>query len=910
MSLSSLHVLADKRNELLLAEVAALLHDVGKCTSEFGYKVEARSVKQNQADFDPYKAIYTPQELRRYQFSPQRVQERLDEANLQYALQKLLTAKTLQALDSQFTVAGENYTFREAIYFSRPRFAGNIKTPLTRAAEPLDLLAYCHGEGHIEKEDPKPSITPVTVARHSAFGFPIQNLPQPNIENNLTQRLNGLDWRAVVQGNRFALRDLFSEALGDTRFPINDVTLWDWSYAVASLYKAELARSLLTNEWRKRSALRWRLLRVNFDVLGLYAKAVKIADLLGYQRVVEEACGQVKQLVEEEYPLGNEIYRDTSGIYFTFPDLDLPADLAQEIRRRVEEVEPELAPRIAVTVRDGATATEQLKGILAKARTEAWQVLAQPFDNHNLSTCWQQQWERVGEGKWEVCPVCHLRPMREGRETCEHCAERRGSRIEEWEKNPHRTIWIDELADHNDRVALLVGKFGLDDWLTGDLVQTMLVRAEPNNPSACTPKNPSPARLRRVWETCARFWSETVEQEILAKHEYGQGTDKAQLRCVRWVLIPDKKNGWKANVPYDGTVNGRPISLLWREDAKYFVTIINLQLTSELKQGQTITVSDPDEPRKQIAFKVQGVMQAMDGMGEYAPFLPLLSSPDRFLALVSAADALEIASKIREEYQKQFGKVQNRLPLFLGIVFFPRKMPLLAVMDTGRRMLDVQLDDEQWTVECCRKDANGLNDYVRFSKAEQRISWNIPTKMGDGTTDDVWYPYIFVERFADGSPDNRRYRFQHNSRWLVHVKDLKEDDVVSITPSRFAYLWLEHTAKRFEFDVQEDVLLLDELPRLMEMWKKICKTPEMTDTKMRGVQALLETKGEAWGKTSKEFQDLAQATLKRAGMLDAVTPEDVISGRFARCLELHTKILKLRLKKEAQNERQPETTAA
>jgi hypothetical protein len=166
----------------------------------------------------------------------------------------------------------------------------------------------------------------------------------------------------------------FAYGLGDTRRPVNEVTLSDWAWIVAALFKPAIAVALLTNQqpgirqwksWQDKIIdhdLHWRLLRVNFDVLALYAKAIKIADLLGYQNVVDKACETVKQLVEEEYPLGNEIYRDSTGIYFTFPDLNLPADLAQEIRHRVESVEMELAPRIAVTVGDGSTAAaDQLK---------------------------------------------------------------------------------------------------------------------------------------------------------------------------------------------------------------------------------------------------------------------------------------------------------------------------------------------------------------------------------------------------------------------------------------------------------------------------------------------------------------------------------------------------------------------
>nr|MBC8217985.1 CRISPR-associated protein Csx11 [Planctomycetota bacterium] len=499
MSLSSLQVLADNRNALLLAELGALLHDVGKCTSEFAYFVQARSSNNH----DPYKAIFTANELQRYVFSPQRIQERLDEANEQYALHTLLSNQVLQKLDASFRFSGNAYTLREAIYFSRPRFAGNIGRPLQRLGEPLDLLAYCHGEGHVEKEEPWPSRTPSPVARYSAFGVQLSVLPQPADSENLTKRLSAMDWDALIQKHSTKeLRELFLNALGDTRFPINEVTLWDWSYAVASLFKSELARRFLTGEWRTRDNLRWRLLRVNLDVLGLYAKATKNADLLGYQEAIGKACEAVKQLVEEEYPLGNEVYRDTAGIYFTFPDRDLFPGLEQEIRRRVEAIEPELAPRIVVDP------SEPLKALLSSSHNKVRQELAQPMMSENLSPDWQMQWDNLPDGKWELCPVCRLRPMREKREACEHCEGRRQSRIELWERDPSKTIWLDEIADHNDRMALIVGKFGLDDWLSGDLVQTRLVRAEENDPSRGRPNNTAPARVRRAWQPCQRFLSE------------------------------------------------------------------------------------------------------------------------------------------------------------------------------------------------------------------------------------------------------------------------------------------------------------------------------------------------------------------------------------------------------------------
>jgi hypothetical protein len=893
--MSDLQILAQHRDALLLAEVAALLHDMGKLSSQF---IDQMSQQ------------------------PSAISTGFEHEN---AIEKIAGF-----VDDKFLNALKSTKMRDRLHLDsiqRQEQIGQIMDLILHhdkarhSAFLVRLLNRCDGaDSGADKgttrnqglpKDAKQPFQETLIA--SAFG---RETPNVGIDiakidadrQKLSQKIGKslgvfLDNPKQERSEILQLVHLtYRCGLGETRRSANDVTLWDHSFSVATLYKTSLATLLLSNSLNI-DHLRWRLLRVNFDVLGIYAKAVKIGDLLGYRRAVDDACGVVKQLIEEEYPLGNEIYRDSTGIYFTFPDLPLPADLEQEIRQRVEAVEMELAPRIAVTVGNGNTAAEQLKGILGKARKEALETLAQPFDNQNLSTYWQQQWEIVGDGKWELCPVCRLRPMREKAEACEHCIKRRGSRIEMWEKNPTQTIWMDEISDHNDRVALIVGKFGLDDWLSGDLVQTMLVRAEPNNPGNCTPKNPSPARLRRVWETCQRFWTETGE-EILARHAYGQGTQDADRRSMRLLIIPDKKNGWQEHIPYDGTINGRAISLLWREDAKHFVTISNLQLAGEIKQGQTIVVSEPDKPRQQITFVVQGMMQAMEGMGEYTPYLRLLDSPDQFLALVPAADALEIAEKIRAEYAEQFGKVQNRLPLFLGIVFFQRKTPLLAVMDTARRMLASEFANGEWRLTNTPQN-DGKTVTLSLKQNGQCITLQVPLVMGDGTTEDVWYPYFELV----GTPAaHHTYRFERDSVCWVHVKTLQANEKVRVTPSRFAYLFLESTAQRFRFDPTQDVLLLDELPRLMKMWRDL-KQSGISDTGLRNVQALLESKGAAWTRDSeeKEFERLTRTTLKEAKLFerkdkegnslpDVITPEDVLSGRFSRCLELYLHILKLKLK--------------
>ena len=908
MSLSSLKPLAGNRDALLLAEIAALLHDVGKLTDAH---VEHVSGSNQWTNDDGYKAVVdNPAAIIRLSPAaanikkPDILNNVLNAASPKAA--DFLPPKLKTSLETLRTsLLSQDYSLAELIMLGMPGFATHQKR-----AQFLDgkdgwlpaLLGLCHNVAHVDKEDPiggEQSLPDVLTS--NAFGYERQVFILDDPQKNLNSRISTLaiDSSDLATTCRKILETL-EYGLGDTRRPINEVTLADWSAIVAALFKTAIAGALLTGtkpgirqwqSWRDKIIdhdFHWRLLRVNFDVLGLYAKAIKIGDLLGYQRAVDQACAAIKKLVEEEYPLGNEIYRDTTGIYFTFPDLDLPADLAQEILRRVETVEPELAPRIAVIVGDGATATEQLKGILAKARREALQALAQPFDSQNLSDYWQKQWTTVGQGNWELCPVCRLRPMEEGHEACEHCENRRGSRVADWQKDPHRTIWMDELADANGRVALIVGRFGLEDWLSGDLVQTMLVRTDPQT-NTFTPKNPSPARLRRVWETCQRFWKGTV-QPIL----------DALPGRVRWLLeVEEKDHLPPQDVVCDGTLNGQPISVWRLNNALLTVSFV----PKEPKAGRLHLTWEDQGQKRQATYQVKDVKKPSADYLCYRPTLTLLASPDQFLALVPAADALEIADEIRKAYETEFGKVQNRLPLFLGLVFFPRKTPLLAVMDTARRMLDVPLGEESWTVECCRPDGERYeHQYLRLSQGNFRLVIKFPIKMGDKKTCDIWYPYMFVEYFADGTTDNRQYRFQHNGRWLVHVCDLKEDDVVKITPSRFTYLFLENTVQRFHFDLQRDVMLLNELPRLREMWDRL-KQSGITITGLRNLQALLEAKGEAWGINSEEFRHLAETALKNAGLFqrrdkdgnplpDVITPEDVVSKRFGHCLELYLHILK------------------
>lgn len=84
-----------------------------------------------------------------------------------------------------------------------------------------------------------------------------------------------------------------------------------------------------------------------------------------------------------------------------------------------------------------------------------------------------------GTGK-HVCPVSLVRAGHPSstqtdrkQDVSKSCYDRRTGRRAAWEKDGGDTIWISEVADENDRVALLTFSLGLEGWLDGTHVDSL-----------------------------------------------------------------------------------------------------------------------------------------------------------------------------------------------------------------------------------------------------------------------------------------------------------------------------------------------------------------------------------------------------------------------------------------------------
>lgn len=115
-----------------------------------------------------------------------------------------------------------------------------------------------------------------------------------------------------------------------------DREIWDHCWTLAGLHKSSTVQALLSGRWPAARELSWRRLRVGIR----QAKAAEVA--------------RIKELIEVEYPLGNELMRTDAEAHFSFPGLDgrPAANLLEELRLelgcllgRSDSPEMHLSPR-------------------------------------------------------------------------------------------------------------------------------------------------------------------------------------------------------------------------------------------------------------------------------------------------------------------------------------------------------------------------------------------------------------------------------------------------------------------------------------------------------------------------------------------------------------------------------------
>jgi len=933
-----LNILAENRDALLLAEVAAWLHDMGKCSDEFIDK-KNRNIKELKSKIEPYKAVIN--DLQTYNLdSFQKIREA--EINHQYALNKILDNKVTNLFNTLSPQLLTNcYSLAELIYFGRPKFIGKIQNVMSKDPEPVEYLARSHASAHVEKEEGR---NEESKYLSSPFGYEFKAY------SKLTKKLNAIpffklkDFTAQRSAFLKELEDIFTQAPGETRYPINEVDLWNWASIVAALYKSALSGAYLGNK-PDSIYLKWRFLSVRFNSESIWGNSSSIPILLARNEWMETGLDNLKKLLEETYPLGNEVYRDENGSVFVVPDvndlLEKKVNFESEKTLKnliIETMSYEGEIQVHPTIQDESwwgqcynykkhpdknkvppTLSEnKVPPISSIISGEIPSVSANPTD---VEKWWKDQ-------KCSICTVSNLRPAdsrSSNRNISDYWLEKVTGRAKKWEEQKESTIWIDEVADLNGKICLLVGKLEISGWLKEDgYIKTLPFKSpDKDGDYKKFTKEQSFARISRVWRTTKKFWEEVKTNDL----------DKYRINKRIKVFAefkPEESNKLQINNSYEVVSEDDIRFTIFYSGNNEYIIIENLELIAkkikskyrdtdkkahelikEYLRGRNLKIYDPDGKKRD---KPLGSLQVSDVISEdanYVPAIPILAEPSIFMAIVPADKALDISRAIKKKYEEEMGKVRNRLPLTLGMVFAKSHTPISSIMDTGRRMLKNTSTEDEWKVKSVKDEEPYDSGYkFRTLDFDKGIEWKVPVTMRDSQTEDIWYPYFYT----NGKPEDREKSFKGPDGWLVHASEIEDEDILRILPSTFDFEFLDSSSRRFEVYYDDDgkrwdktkalrPYFLEELDEFDKIWS-IVGPKKMNRSQLKKVMYLLETKREEWSVEDKEnvsvFRNYVSDVISNANWHKKPEKEDfdkivdaAVTGKLKDVIELYMDTLKI-----------------
>lgn len=467
---SYVNIIKNKKEDILIGEIGALLHDIGKCHPDF---IGKQSLENDPCSF-----------------------EHAD-------IDSFLDCNFIRLINNdKFKIKINNNETN--IHSLITEHHNNNNNSIIKKIQTCDRKDSADDKGIVRRNQSK-----YNVIISSPFGFDKEIIDLKCLKKRLDDLINNLIFLFNIYTNEKIsticfrellinkLKSTFSHALGETRIPSNDVTLWDHSYSTASLFKPILA-GMTCGKYQNDSDIQWRIFGISWNGIKFINQGRKIADIKTRSKIIEDIKANLKGKFECEIPIGNVIYEDINGIYFTFPNLDSDSEnlaiecsqiALEDIRK---ESDYELWPFFLLS--DSTKTLTIITNLLnhaSKKRTipkmspilfvedkkkNSWEekIIENQFDLDELRVKKIDEIkENKTDAKIDVCPVCGQRPKTSEMERCKVCEDRRMGRLGDWLISPEKTIWTTEVADKNNRVALLSFSFNLDKWLNGTMIGTI-----------------------------------------------------------------------------------------------------------------------------------------------------------------------------------------------------------------------------------------------------------------------------------------------------------------------------------------------------------------------------------------------------------------------------------------------------
>ncbi|WP_456408638.1 CRISPR-associated protein Csx11 [Caldithrix abyssi] len=474
--MNNLNNVTTNKDEILKAEVGTLLFNVGK--THAGLSLWKKYFTDLEQKFSGYKDYFD----KVFEDELKGIDNSLYEFFLDQIKVKLPNGKELKWKEFIYGDVSEDKFIQKVFFRGCENINSGIDKGSPKEDNQLKTLWIANAFGSFKQEVEKEFFD----AYRKHFFSKLHHFLER--ENYYSQP----DWSEIREFIVKEIKTWYSNLLSDSRFPINDVTLFDQAYMTASMFKTVFAGLFLENskfqEYEKNpQSIRWSILGIQYDKLSLAEKGLKPGFIQWYRSACERADQAIKQLLEIRYPIGNEVYRDETGIYFVVAEnlsgksdgdfYELSPDL-QELKQKIWDIFSttfggEIYPTIRLT--KPSRGLMNLGHLIEKAEENF--LKAERPENFV-----EKLQKGISSGEAGLCQVCRMRPADRGDDEtliCEVCRERREGRIKSWLNHPEdETIWTGELQDKHGRMALVTLKFELKKWLNGDFLNTLLIQNE------------------------------------------------------------------------------------------------------------------------------------------------------------------------------------------------------------------------------------------------------------------------------------------------------------------------------------------------------------------------------------------------------------------------------------------------
>ncbi len=358
---------------------------------------------------------------------------------------------------------------------------------------------------------------------------------------------------------------IYRDFIGETRYPCNDVTLWAHSYSVATLAKATLAKILIEYAYLEEAgkldtdknryllpartpgegdnATDFTFLRIYFDRDYLLSRAQRTLDVMAVDSAIEELQKDLRNFVSTKLLIGNETYHDEEMQLFCIPRLatwqakesvfgdlrvrfenevesrcrtkieeklvawglhELPFEISTEKNKYDDNVSQRILKRSALLMNEQPDLRQSVE-ILEKVNTNA----------------------AIGHGRCEVCGIRFVEKKYGDDWLCEICIKRRNNAHQERIGDNAGQEWFthelseclpeDDRKEGENKLVLISLRFDISSIRDGGIfdMTTMKKLASDiieNKKKQEKPKNPSPGRLYRCWETLREFSGSLFEE--------------------------------------------------------------------------------------------------------------------------------------------------------------------------------------------------------------------------------------------------------------------------------------------------------------------------------------------------------------------------------------------------------------